>query len=228
MFFRTPSTIQVAGPSGSGKTVFVSKLLQKPHRYFRNLPDNIHYCYGIYQKGFDDLKKKGVHFHQGLPTLQDLKRWFEPTHGGLLVLDDLMDEAGRDKSILDLFTKDSNHRNITVIYLLQDLFPRGTYAKTISRNAHYIVAFKSPRYQSAIRSIMTQMFPTYWRDALEAYNDATSEEYGYLMIDLHPASNDKYRLFANILDDQGYTRTWRRTDESKRTRKKPLTRSRRV
>ena len=41
-------------------------------------------------------------------------------------------------------------------------------------------------------------------------DDATSEEYGYLMKDLHPASNDKYRLFASILDDQGYTRTWRR------------------
>ena len=30
---------------------------------------------------------------------------------------------GQDKRVLDLFTKDSHHRNITVLYLTQDLFP---------------------------------------------------------------------------------------------------------
>ena len=105
-------------------------------------------------------------------------------------MDDFMDETGCDKGILDLFTKDSHHRHITVIYLLQGLFPPGVFAKTISRNAYYIVAFKNTRDQLAVRTLMTQMFPIYWRDAMEAYNDATSKEYGYLMIDLHPASND--------------------------------------
>ena len=63
----------------------------------------------------------------------------------MLVLDDLMDEGGRDKRVLDLFTKHSHHRNITILYLCQDLFPPGPYAKTVSRNAHYIVCFKNPR-----------------------------------------------------------------------------------
>ena len=34
-----------------------------------------------------------------------------------------MEEEGQDKRVLDLFTKDSHHRNITVLYLTQDLFP---------------------------------------------------------------------------------------------------------
>ena len=42
--------------------------------------------------------------------------------GGVLVLDDLMEEGAQDKRVLDLFTKDSHHRNITVLYLTQDLF----------------------------------------------------------------------------------------------------------
>lgn len=62
MFFRTPSAIQLAGPSGSGKTVFVRKLLKKPRRYFRNWPNNLHYCYGVDQAAFDPLKDQGVHF----------------------------------------------------------------------------------------------------------------------------------------------------------------------
>ena len=67
------------------------------------------------------------------PELEDLARWFP--QGGLLVMDDLMDESSEDKRVLDLFTKFSHHQNITVLYLCQDMFSNGKYAKSISRNA---------------------------------------------------------------------------------------------
>ena len=211
MFFRTPSSILVAGTSGSGKTVFVSQLLQQPSHYFQDLPLNVHYCYGSWQPAFETLQQKqGVVFHEGLSECQDLETWFSLTQGGLLVIDDLMDEGSNGKKVLDLFTKDSHHRNITVIYLVQDLFPRGKYAKTISPNAHYIVVFKNPRDQTGIRILFQQMFPTYWRQALEVYMKATARPFGYLMIDLHPATNDTYRLFTHILANEGYTHTYRR------------------
>ena len=69
-------------------------------------------------------------------------------------MDDLMDEGGSDKRILDLFTKHSHHRNITVLYLCQDMFPPGKYAKSISRNVHYIVAFKNPRDGWGVRNLL--------------------------------------------------------------------------
>ena len=62
-------------------------------------------------------------------------------------MEDLMEEGRNDKPLLDLFTKHSHHQNITVMYLCQDTFPPGKYAERISRNAHYIVAFKNPRDQ---------------------------------------------------------------------------------
>ena len=49
----------------------------------------------------------------------------------MLVLDDLMEEGGQDKHVLDLFTKHSHHCNITVLYLMHDLFPPGKLSKTI-------------------------------------------------------------------------------------------------
>ncbi len=69
--------------------------------------------------------------------------WFP--NGGLFVLDDLMTEGSEDKDLLDFFTKLSHHQNITVMFLCQDMFPPGKYAKSISRNVHYIIAFKNPR-----------------------------------------------------------------------------------
>ena len=75
------------------------------------------------------------------------------------MLDDLMIDGGEDKKLLDLFTKHSYHQNITVLYLCQDMFPPGKYAKSISRNAHYIVAFKQPRDQLGMKNLLLQVFP---------------------------------------------------------------------
>ena len=55
------------------------------------------------------MKKRGVHFHQGVLDMSDLQHWFSPMNGGILVLDDLMEEASNDKRVLDLFTKESHH-----------------------------------------------------------------------------------------------------------------------
>ena len=79
------------------------------------------------------MKEHGVKFQDGIPDSELLPKWFQ--EGGLLVLDDLM-EGGNDKRVLDLFTKDSHHQNITIMYLCQGMFPPGKYSKSISRNAH--------------------------------------------------------------------------------------------
>ena len=79
--------------------------------------------------------------------------------GGVLILDDLMCEGSDDHRVLDLFTRESRHRGITIVFMTQDMFPKGKHAKTISRNAHYIVAFKNPRDQLGVRILMQQAFP---------------------------------------------------------------------
>ena len=155
--FHTPSSLLIAGPSGCGKTVFTTKLLLENGDLFQEAPKSVHYCYGSWQDGFQKLKKGGVKFHEGIPDSEQLPRWFPG--GGVLVMDDLMDEGGNDKRVLDLFTKHSHHRNITVICLCQDLFLNGKFAKTISRNAHYIAAFKNPRDQLGIRNLLRNRFP---------------------------------------------------------------------
>ena len=121
-------------------------------------------------------------FYKGIPEVMLLTKWFGPTKGGVMVLDDLMAEGGKDKQVLDLFTKDSHHRNITVLYLTQDLFPPGKFSKTINRNAHYLIAFKHPRDQTGIRNVLTQAFPTDWRDKLDLFQQVTSRPFGYLML----------------------------------------------
>ena len=141
--FHTPSSILVVGPSGCGKTAFTEKLLVDNPELFERPPTQVHYCYGAWQDRFRGMQDRGVRFHEGIPDHDALVQWF-PQGQGVLVLDDLMDEGSHDKRVLDLFTKHSHHQGVTVLYLCQDMFPVGRYAKSISRNAHYIVAFKNP------------------------------------------------------------------------------------
>jgi len=52
-----------------------------------------------------------------------------------------MNETNR--SVTDLFTKGSHHRNISEIYIVQNLFNKRKEHRTISLNSHYIVVFKA-------------------------------------------------------------------------------------
>ena len=127
--------------------------------------------------------------------------------GGLLVLDDLMVEGGEDNELLDLFTKHSHHQNITVLYLCQDMFPPRKYAKCISRNAHYI---KNPRDQLGMKNLLLQAFPTCWQDMMDVYQKVTERPFGYTVLDLHPASDNRKRVFSHLLTHEGYPRWHRR------------------
>ena len=204
--FRTPCSVLIVGPSGSGKTVFTRHLLTDNIDLFSSRPDRIVYCYGSWQKSFETLKRKGVKFAAGVPTERDLFKWFP--RGGVLVMDDLMTEGNNDKSVLDIFTKHSHHRNITVLYLCQDMFPPGKFAKSISRNAHYIVAFKNPRDQLGVRNVALQAFPNKWQAVLDVFRRATSRPFGYLVLDLHPATSDDARLVSHLLKEEGYIRVY--------------------
>ena len=204
---HTPSSILIVGPSGCGKTVFTHKLLENNLDLFETYPQSIHYCYGAWQPKFKEMKF--AQFHEGIPELEELDQWF-PKGKGILVMDDLMDEGSHDKRVLDLFTKHSHHRDITVLYLCQDMFPAGKYAKSISRNAHYVIAFKNPRDQLGVRNLLLQSFPTCWKECLETYQACTQEPFGYMWLDLHPASGDEERVLSHVLKDQGWTRSYQK------------------
>ena len=129
---KHPFTALVVGPTCCGKTQFVFKLIENVDPP----PNRIVYCYGEYQQSF--RKYSDIEFRQGLPDASD----FDGSEPVLLVIDDLMQET--DETVANLFTKGSHHRNVSVVFLAQNLFPKNKFARTMSLNAHYIILFKNP------------------------------------------------------------------------------------
>ena len=108
-----------------------------------------------------------------------------------------MNEA--DESIANLFTKQSHHRNVSVLFLVKNMFHKNKYVRTISLNSHYMALFKNPRDASQFASLARQMYPNRSAAfAVEAYKDATSEPYSYLFVDLRTEQDESLRLRTNI------------------------------
>ena len=78
------------------------------------------------------------------------------------------------------------------------MFVKDKYARTISLNAHYLVLFKNLRDAGHFAIFARQMYPTCWKFAVEGYGDATGMPYGYLLVDLKPDQDERYRLKTNV------------------------------
>ena len=197
--FKTPSSIMISGPSQCGKTVLTLKLLKHIQQLFTSETYKIVYCYGAYQPSFINFQREiqlPIIFVEGFP--ENVLDLFEGKPG-ILIIDDLMGSCSNDQRMADLMTKHSHHNNITVIYIVQNLFPPGKFSRTISLNCHYIFAFRNCRDALGISTLIQQVFRGNSRHyALESFEDATDKLYGYLLFDLHPTTPKEFRLRTNI------------------------------
>ena len=194
---RHPFTASLAGPSGCGKTQFTLKLLERKFEMINPTPSRIVWCYGIFQRQFSEVK--GVEFREGVPKMDE----FDGVSRTLLVLDDLMHEVNDEVS--RLFTKGSHHKNLSVLFLTQNLFRASRHGRTMNLNTHYLVLFKNPRDASQIAFLSRQMYPGKGKFLVEAFRDATAKPYGYLFIDLKPETDERLRIRTNIFpDDTNY------------------------
>ena len=108
-----------------------------------------------------------ITFVEGVPG--DLETLINPSIQNLVVIDDLMHELSNDQRMTNLFTKGCHHRNLSVIFILQNIFYRGKELRDMSLNSHYVVVFKSPRYSSQVNHLARQMFPGHVKYIQEAF-----------------------------------------------------------
>jgi hypothetical protein len=194
-----PFNALVVGPTSCGKTVFVNRLLQS--NIITPKPNKVYWFYGIYQPLYDELLAEvgdSITFHQGLPSVP-FKDFIGDGDVNLFIFDDLMQEAGNDTRITELFVQGGHHMGISVIYITQNLYYKGSQMRTISLNAHYIVLFKNVRDKTQVRLLAQQMYPGNKNVLMDAYADAVQDPYGYLVVNLKTYISDRCRLTSNIL-----------------------------
>lgn len=190
----------ICGPTSCGKTVFVGNFL----KYIAQMSDTKFERILLYYTEWQPAYKAfagSVEFHEGLPKTEDYSR--DPERPKLLILDDLMREAS-SASVVNLFVKASHHCNLSIFFLSQNLFHRGQ--REISLNSNYIVIFKNPRDRSQIQHMARQLHPEDPKFLQEAYSDAVSRPFHYLLLDLKQDTpeNCRYRTCIFPFDRHQY------------------------
>lgn len=201
--FKSSSNIIVTGQSHAGKTTFVFSLL-KHMNFFESNIGHILYAFGMWQPLFERIEREisSITFVQGIPDKETLERFTGEYGNILLVLDDVMGMGVNNIEVMNLFTTYSHHMGITVLFLLQNVFPPGKYMRTISLNAHYIILFKNSRDEQQVKTLARQIFPNQSKYFMDAYKKATDIPYSYLCVTLYPGTAERNRLSSNIFPEE--------------------------
>ena len=198
--FIHPSTHLVAGPTGSGKTYYVIKIILE--KLIEPMPSRIVWIYSEWQKIYTDLKDKNpnIEFKSNLDAY--LYESFDPKKTNLLIIDDKMSNKTEANQMLRYFTEGSHHRNLTIIYIVQNLFDKGKDHRGVSLNSQYISVFRNPRDKLQIDILARQMYPTSRVFLVDAFHDATKEPFGYLLLDLRPETPEDFRVRSKIFSHE--------------------------
>ena len=192
---KLPFGLILSGPSSSGKSTLLLKFIAESDTLIDPPPKSILYCFGEMTDTIPIMQKAGIAVYSGVPPEELIKKQEKPC---LLILDDLLLSIS-EAYLSALFTAKSHHQNFAVVFVTQNLFERKI--KVARQNAQYLILMRSPNSALAIRNIGTQLFLRQLDYFLDAYKQATNQPYGYLMIDMHAASDPQLRLRTNIFKD---------------------------
>ena len=169
--FNAPCTAIISGPTGSEKTTFTLNLLRHLGEMFSKPINKIYHFYGVCQKLFEKFTGDKIEYLQELPTEERISYISNGNHN-LVIIDDMQIRALNDPFIANLFCRESHHKNLSVILLLQNMFHEGRYARDISLNSHYFILFRNPRDRQQIKYIGTQLGIR--KKLISAYEDSNS------------------------------------------------------
>jgi molybdopterin-guanine dinucleotide biosynthesis protein len=193
-----------AGPTSSGKTVLIRRIL-KHHKsiiYFKGMSIEklkVLWAYGQWQNQYDEeIPNVEMRYVEGLPSEEEILS--DKPH--IIIIDDLMSELGSDKKLTNLFTKGSHHNDISVIFISQNIFHQGSQMRTISLNCHYMLLMKNPRDKAQIMALAAQIYPNNNKFLIEAFNDATKSQFGYIKVDMKQDTPDNLRVQTRITPEE--------------------------
>lgn len=197
---RHPFTAMIAGQTGSGKTQLTFSIIRnyKETTTIKDSPLKVVYCYRIWQPIFDKrIPNVEITYFDRLieeSELTEMKPHF-------IIIDDLMSELSSNPKLTVLFTNISHHKNVSVIFIVQNVFHQGSEMREVSLNSNYIFIMKAVRDKSQISKIGSQFYPGKTKQFVQAYEDATEMPYSYLLMDSTQSCPNALRMRTNIVPD---------------------------
>jgi hypothetical protein len=206
--FRTPFNCIVSGASKSGKTTFVYNVLTMADSIIDVKPKHVilfyKYMQDIYQEMFAKryvheliaIESNDFNFNSIVEKVSPYKN----IGGSMIIFDDSMTDIVDE--FAQIFTNISHHQNCSVIFITQNLFYKDKAYRTMSLNSHYIILMKNERDKQQIGILAKQFCPGNSTYVIQAFNEATTAPFSYLMLDFTQESPACLKLRSHIFPHQ--------------------------
>lgn len=179
--FQASRNIIVHGASGVGKTEFVLEVIRQ--RLVHPWPENVYFMHGIEQKFHQEwnmTENQPIKFIKGL-NFEEM----DTSKPSLLIVDDLI--LSGNKEVAEVFIMGSHHKQISVFYLTQNLFPNCPLFRLMSANAHYYVCFHSQRNTRQVHTLARQIYTGKNVDrVMNAYLRSSRKPRGFILLTFAP------------------------------------------
>lgn len=183
----------IFGQTGVGKTSFVLEVIAQ--RLVHPFPAHLFYMYNIEQdfmKNWNETHAQPIKFIKGLDF--DKMDTSEPS---LLVIDDLL--LSTDKEVANAFIMGSHHRQISIFFLTQNLFPNCPIFRTMSSNAHYYVIFHSQRNFRQVHTLARQIYVgSDLKRITQAYKRCSQQSRGFVVLSFAPELPDQLTVLTDF------------------------------
>ena len=127
--FAHPSVILIAGASKSGKTTLVTQLMKNRHIMFSPPPEKTYWFYTM-ESSVASIRPilPDIKFRDGVPTEDTVNSIIKAGRPKLMIMDDMQDILNNKAQLAvltNILTKKSHHGNLSLIFIVQNLFQPG-------------------------------------------------------------------------------------------------------
>lgn len=136
---RTNFTLTCAGPTGSGKTTWLGNLIRCAPTLYDVPPGPFYYFYKIWQDKFAEMERDyGVHFVEGICSMNWLRKHIKPRENATIIIDDLARDLSQDTA--EIFGVGAHHFGCNVCFVTQNLFEKNPAFRNISLNSRNVTS----------------------------------------------------------------------------------------
>ena len=179
-FLANHNTI-IFGQTGAGKTHFILNVIK--NNLVHPFPSKLYYMYNVEQefmKTWNTTENQSITFIKGLDFEQ-----LNTSEPSLLVVDDLV--LSTNKTVAEMFILGSHHKQISLFYITQNLFPNDPIFRIMSANAHYYILFHCQRHFRQVHTLARQIYVGEdLKRIINAYKRASEKPRGFIVLSFSP------------------------------------------
>ena len=196
---QKPFRLMISGGSGTGKSTILQKLVDESH--FSSPFDKIIYCYPDY---LDEPPMTFDQIVENKPGICDLHYFSTLPQNSLIIYDDLMNECGRSDTFMKLFSVIARKRNLSVIFIVQNIYDGNKQFRNIRLNATGFMLFNFYADKDVNKRMLRDLnvqshVPKHLMDQIY------SRPFSYIYVDIHPERKSNFDIVKSNIFDKNFS-----------------------